>query len=324
MVTSFLNFIIDVQSSLSFLEMQNDFKSVTFDPFRYYPEISLNDLPSDMPPEYHKQIAALLVPSDSDSLVANLVNTHRDHQGNTIYGPAVVNRPWEWIENLGDPSSSDPKEEEREREEKERLRVRHLLKNSGSVSLDNFGARIAGDGVKSNMISDDNENAFEGCTRFFEDGFSESIFIRDWRESRLDFEPFRDPISRQKHELDHEALMIMDTSNSQASRASPSSSVMSRSSTTLSGLRQHQQSPALTIQSRPSVVHEVIDVDSIPAGGTSIKGKESMKRKVASMTVSDDEVELIEGPVVTRSMVNVKRQKAGKAPATERNRTRKK
>ncbi|KAF8875798.1 hypothetical protein CPB84DRAFT_1853156 [Gymnopilus junonius] len=299
-------------------EMQNDSKSATFDPFRYYPNISLNDLPSDMPPEYHKQIRSLLVTYNADSLVANLVNTHRDPQGNTVHGPAVVNKPWEWIESLGEPSVLDPKEGEREREEKDRLKVRHLVKNSGSVSLDNFAARVAGDGIKSNMLNDDGD-VVEGCTRFFEDGLSENIFIRDWRESRLDFEPSLEAISHQKHELAHDALMI--TGNSQALRASPSSSVISRSSTTLSGLRQQQQSPALTIHNRPSVVREVVDMDTLP--GTSMKGKESIKRKMTSMAVSDDEVEIIEGPVVTRT-TSVKKQKGSKAPAAERIRTRKK
>ena len=302
--------------------MQTDSKSPTFDPFRYYPEISINDLSSGIPPEYRKQIAALLNLYGTDSLVTNLITTYRDSQGNSVYGPAVVNKPWEWMESLGEPSVLDPKEEEREREEKERLGVRHLVKNSTSISLENFGTRIAGDGVRTNMLNDD-EARSEGCTRFFEDGLSENIFIRDWRESRLDFEPSLETNSRGKRVLDPETLITMDSVSPQVLRASPSSSVMSRSSTTLSGLRHHQQSPALTAHSRPSVVHEVIDVDNLPTGATSMKGKESVKRKMSSLVASDDELEIVDAPATTRSMGSAKRQKTGKVPSAEKNKVRK-
>ncbi|KDR75321.1 hypothetical protein GALMADRAFT_249351 [Galerina marginata CBS 339.88] len=302
-----------------------DSKSIAFDPFRYYPNIPINDLPSDMPPEYRKQMATLLARLPSDSVVTDLVLAHHDSQGNVVYGAVVVNKPWEWIENLGEPILLDPKEE-KERDEKERLKVRHLFKNSGSIPMENFGTLITGDSVKSDMLSE-SENAMEGCLRSFGDGLSESIFIRDWRETRLESKPSPDTIARLRGE-DSDAL-VGDASNPQALRASPTSSTISRSSTqatTSSGLRQHQpHSPSQTVQSQRSnsTLHEVIDVDSLPMTGTS-KGKETMKRKATAAAISDDEVEIIAGPVPGRSTVAAKKQKANKGPAEKSTRARKK
>jgi mediator of RNA polymerase II transcription subunit 12 len=276
----------------------------------------------DMPPEYRKQISSLLIQSPSQSVVTNLLNTARDSQGNTVYGAPVINKPWEWIENLGDPTILDPKEDEREREESERLHLKHLVKNAGSISLDHFGARLTSDGIKHSMV-DDMEGQLEGRLRFFEDGTSENIFIRDWRETRWDTELIPDSAHRLRHELDGDMMHISDLSKAQALRASPTSSVISHSSTqgTSSSLRQqHQQTPNTR---HSSSTHDVIDVDSLPTT-SSTKGKGSMKRKAAAAISDDDEVEIIEGPVAIDSSHIPKKHKAGKAPAITKGKGRKK
>lgn len=292
--------------------MPHDSKSVSFDPFRHYPNLSVTDLPVELPFEYRNQISTLLVQCPLNSVVTNLVNTHHDAQGNEIFGNFVTNRPWEWIENLGESSVLESKEDERE---KEHLKYKYLVKNSGSISLGHFGARLTGDGIKHDMATDiDSRTA--SSMKSFEDGCSEHLFNRDWRETRLEWnvEPSPEPLSHLRGELDHDAPVLSDSLNTvQGQRTSPSSSVVSRGSTQSSSMRQ-QQSPSHTIHSRTtnSTVHEIIDVDSVPT--TSSLRKDSVKRKTIAAD-SDDEIEIIEGPVVTRVATSSKRQKSVKLPA---------
>lgn len=286
--------------------MPHDSKSISFDPFRNYPNLSVTDLPAELPLEYRNQISTLLAQCPPNSVVTNLVNTHHDAQGNEILGSSVTNRPWEWIENLGEPSVLDFKEDERG---KNRFNPKYLVKNSGSISLDHFGARLTGDGIKHDMATTDSvDSRTASSIRSFEDGCSEHLFIRDWRESRLewDIEPSTETLFGLKGELDHDASGISDgLTTVQGQRTSPPSSGTASSSSS-SSTRQ-QQSPSHTAD---SIEIEIIDVDSVPT--TSLR-KESLKRKVTA-SESDDEIEIIEGPV-TRVATSSKRQKVVKVPA---------
>ena len=289
-------------------------ESKTFDPFRNYPNISASDLPAELPFEYRSQISTLLGRCPPNSVVTNLVNTHHDAQGNEIFGSSVTNRPWEWIENLGELSVLDVKEDERGRERRSNSKYLPVVKNSGSISLDHFGARLTGDGIKHDMATASSvDPGTASSIRSFEDGCSEHLFIRDWRESRLewDIETSTETMFHLKGELDPDASGISDTAQGQ--RTSPPSSVVSGTASS-SSMRQ-QQSPSHTTHSRAtnSTVHEIeiIDVDSVPT--TSLR-KESLKRKVVAGD-SDDEIEIIEGPVVTRVATSSKRQKIVKVPA---------
>ena len=295
--------------------MPHDSKSISFDPFRHYPSLSVSDLPIELPYEYRKQISTLLVQCPPDSVVTNLVNTHHDAHGNEVLGTSVTNRPWEWIENLGEPSVLDIKEEERR---KERFNSKYVVKNSGSISLDHFGAHLTGDGIKHDMATDmDSRTA--SSIRSFEDGCSEHLFNRDWRETRLewDVEPSSETLFRLKGQLDHDASGISDGLTNAQRRTSPPSSVVSRGSTQGTGSSSmRQQSPGHTAHSRAtnSTVHEIIDVDSIAT--TSSLRKESVKRKVIAGD-SDDEIEIIEGPIVTHLANSSKRQKNVKMSAAK-------
>jgi hypothetical protein len=129
-----------------------------------------------------------------------------------------------------------------------------------------------------------------------------------------DIETSTETMFRLKVELDPDASGISDglsVTAPQGQRTSPSSSVVSGTGSSLS----MRQSPSHTIQSRTtnSTVQdiEIIDVDSVPT--TSLR-KESLKRKVVAGD-SDDEIEIIEGPVVTRVATSSKRQKIVKVPA---------
>jgi len=229
---------------------------------------------------------------------------------------SVTNRPWEWIENLGESSVLDVKEDERE---KEHFKSKYLVKNSGSISLDHFGARLTGDGIKHDIAADI-ESRTASSIRSFEDGCSEILFNRDWRETRLewDTEPSPEFLFRSRGDLDHDAPVLSDNLNTApGQKTSPPSSVISRGSTqgtVSSSSTRQQQSPSHTIHSKAtnSTVHEIIDVDSVPT--TSSLRKESMKRKAIAAD-SDDEIEIVEGPVVTRVSTSSKRQKFARLPA---------
>lgn len=292
------------------LEIPHDSKLV-FDPYKYYPDASLADIPSDAPAEYRKQISTLLKEPPADSVVTNLVNSYRDSAGSTIFDQPVINQPWEWIENLGEPSS-DPTGEQREREERIRDRVSHLAKNTSSISLERFGARHTGDTVKVDMTSG-NYAEMESYTRGFEDGLSESVFMRDWRETRLEWEEELSPdmLARVKSEMNTDVLAAEGVDKALRGD-SPASSVVSRLST--SNQKPHQ-SPAQIRQSDVTGLR-VIDVDN--EEGITFKSGPSGKRKAAA-AMSDEEIELIEGPVQVvpgATSSTLKKQKANKAAAT--------
>jgi mediator of RNA polymerase II transcription subunit 12 len=150
-------------------EIPIDPKGVTFDPFAHYPQNPLSDLPTDISPIYRRQLRRLLPWPTPNAIVADLAYAHRDDDGHLVADSYVANRPWEWIENLGEPSPPEDKEEKR------RQHAQYLIKNSGSLSLDAFGAQATGDGV-----------GVEGELGMFEDGLSaEGIYQRDWRETRI-------------------------------------------------------------------------------------------------------------------------------------------
>jgi len=141
--------------------------------------------------------------------------------------------------------------------------------------------------------------------------------MRDWRESRLEWDVESPPETLshlRRGELDRDASGVSDSSTTQGQKMSPPSSVVSREST--QGTASSSSTSHTTIHSRAttsSAVHgiEIIDVDSVPT--TSLR-KESLKRKVNAGD-SDDEIEIIEGPVVTRVATSSKRQKIVKVPA---------
>lgn len=278
-----------------------DSKAATFDPFRNYPDIQLSDIPLELPPHYRAQMRSLLTQLTPSSSVKDLANSHRDSAGHLVYDSPVVNRPWEWIENLGEPSILDGKDEEREREETERLKARYTVKNSGSLSLETFGARMTGDGI----IPASKESRKEGDIRSFEDGLSaESLFKRDWRETRMEVDALRG-VGRTKTETDHHEDPVVSsyfpqprTERRLTPRASPASSVLSRSSAHGSGnsLRRSPGHSALSRMST-STVGEV-DGDSTTTASSS---KRTSKRKAA--VSSDDEIVVIDGPVPKKPKV---------------------
>jgi mediator of RNA polymerase II transcription subunit 12 len=185
-----------------------------------------------------------------------------------------------------------------------------MVKNSGSLSLDTFGARMTGDRILRNSKE-------EGNLRMFQDGLAgENIFKRDWWETRILLDAkvtHEPPVGRVGGELGQELGNISGSSGTfkerrTTPRGSPSSSA-SRSSTRGS-TTSIRQSPVqgLVRKRSSSTTSDVIDVDST----TTTRGS-SNKRKVAAIAVSDSEIEIIEGPVLTQKKTK------GKAPTKAKN-----
>jgi mediator of RNA polymerase II transcription subunit 12 len=262
-------------------------KNVSFDPFRTYSTISHFELPPDLSPEYRLQLRALLPFAASNTTVSNLVSAQLDSNGKFIHGSPVLNRPWEWIENLGDLPVPDPKEDEKGSDKKARLGMRYLVRNTASLSLETFGARITGDGVIHNVVSRDDPTA-DANIRTFEDGLSaESIFERDWRQSRMavGYETAAGA-SRPKGDTDEsDSLQAFARRTPTPRQPSPMSSGRSMAST-----NSFRQSPGSAAIGGELVVP---DVGAITNTATSTTISEKVHKRKAD---SGDEITVIENP----------------------------
>ncbi|KAF4567767.1 RNA polymerase II mediator complex subunit [Pleurotus pulmonarius] len=277
-------------------EVAMDPKASTFDPCFNYPSFSISELPSDLPAEYRMQLSRLLSCFPANSSVENLALAHRDANGTLVIDGPVLNRPWEWIENLGEPPTLD---ETKEKEERDRQGTKYVVKNSGSLSLENFAARVTGDGILADASSKE--------LRAFEDRLSgDSVFSRDWQESRVgsEFDTLVGSRSRGEGDQDYGSKVRRPTP-----RASPASSVLSRSSahhSSTTSMRRPSPSEVSINRHSGSSMGEPIDVDSVM----------SSKRKTS--TASDDDIEIIEGPVPSQTASKKKGRTAGKTKARKR------
>ncbi|KZT00461.1 uncharacterized protein LAESUDRAFT_666096 [Laetiporus sulphureus 93-53] len=284
-------------------EIPSDPKLTTLDPFYRYPNLEPRSFSPDMPLEYQSRLRALLPYTALNATVSNLSYATRDPSGALAITQPVQNRPWEWTEYLGDipPGEANLRHEDRPEE-------RLPLRNTASISLELFGTRQTGD----HIVHVTEDSMTEATIKTFQDNLSsESIFMRDWRETRV----FDDEViskSRSENEDDPPMSSAFATAqspsqtqserpSSSSRRGSPALSARSgRASLPNSGssIRQSpaQQHPLSKLSA--STASEPIDVDafdiSAVAGGS--------KRK----QVDDDmDVEVVEGPART-----YKKQKA--------------
>jgi mediator of RNA polymerase II transcription subunit 12 len=253
-----------------------------------------------MPSEYKKQILSIITRNPPSRVVSNLVHSYRDPQGSLVLGAPVANRPWEWVEYLGEPNATDEIE-------RERFETKHSIKNSGSISLETFGARLTGDSIVRNLVRSVDDPRVEDDLRSFEDGLaSESVFARDWRETRVtvNVEPVTNHIQRMKIDGDHHHSAPrqfypnpVKSDGKSTPKGSPAASIVSRSSGRDSS-RKHQ-SPSQASGTGTyhrlsnSTMGETMDVDSMSTVAS--KKPSTSKRKTA--VEDDDEVEIVEGPV---------------------------
>jgi mediator of RNA polymerase II transcription subunit 12, fungi type len=308
-----------------------DPKCPIFDPFRNYPA-SPPELPTDMPSECRTGLRSLLPYTPCPATTSNLVMAHRDSSGHLILGPPVQNRPWEWIENLGDHPLPDAKHNN---DDEGQARVRYPIRNSASISLDLFNARASGDGVIPSVIGDDDPR-IEANIRSFEDGLSaESVFKRDWRETRIELD---DDIvvggsANRAEEVDELGGLPSfprkaDRQSAPRSRKpSPASSVHSHKSKSTGPSMAPSSARSSPLQPPPlprlsnsssSEPTAVIDVDApssiAPAATSAGTNTASLNHRASKrkLTMSDDEVEIIEAPIAAAAALGPSR--AGKKP----------
>lgn len=269
-------------------ELPQPSKGVVFDPFRNYPDFPYSCIPSDAPPSYVGPLRALLAHFSPSPTVANLSTAHRDAtSGNLVLGVPVVNRPWEWIENIGEPITAQDQE----------AHTQHPIRNASSLSLELFGARATGDGIVDAQLYQ------------FEDGLNaESMFKRDWRETRIEPDgAWHGVDSAGAHDREEEADELgqmptfagqrgMDSRSKPGSRrVSPASSVRSRASGS-GGTGSMRPSPSQNSSSRPTATNSTVS-EPMGAEGKGSGGKRSAAKRKAAMDDSDDEVEIVEGPI---------------------------
>ncbi|KAK7692890.1 hypothetical protein QCA50_004525 [Cerrena zonata] len=265
-------------------EVPVDLKQTSITWWLWYPEIGLQTLPLDMPLEYQRQFRSMLSFVSPNPAVASLAYVSQDPSGQTSITP-VQNRPWDWTEHLGEPSPTESKPEDKDKEEPT------IIKNSASLPLELFAARTTGEQI---VIHDDDARTEYAITTFQDDVASGSVFHRDWRETRAPhlLHPDRAELDDEVGPLPTFKGMVQGTGerHSNSRRPSPASSIRSRGSAGRppSGLSSHRQSPSNLTRFTGSTAGDAIDVDSLDFSAT------GSKRKSAP---SDDEIEIIEGPV---------------------------
>jgi mediator of RNA polymerase II transcription subunit 12 len=220
------------------------------------------ELPTDMPTEYRQQLRCLLPYPPPHEGVADLVYASLDPSGQTVPGHPVMNRPWDWVECLGDNAPGDASTE-------------GGIRNNASLSLELFAARATGDSVRS-----------EKNPRGFHDALgSESVFARDWAETRI---LLTDESSARREEEDTGVLHVIAAARRGMSPASPAWSRQSAASSRL-------QSPTQQSFTRGSASRsdEPPDMER-----SSVGSRQPGKRKAS--TVSDSDIEIIESPPVMK------------------------
>ncbi|THH04935.1 hypothetical protein EW145_g5157 [Phellinidium pouzarii] len=280
-----------------FDEFPSDTRQTT-DLFQHCPIVDDSYFPFNMPREFRNMISTLYMHVPHNPLTADLVYATRDADGTLHQGAPVQMRPWEWIESLGDPPPTDAKEAVREAEEREKPGNKYLVRNNTSIPLEMFGARIAGEGIRhlgagmQEVALDDGER----LRSLFEDDLSaESMYERDWRESRVVIAESSSTsaahgegsyINAQAKEQSHRrgtpgshrgspALSVHTSVGSRSLKGGPPSTTSTRQT----------QSPVVTDRGEP------MDVDSLPSANVNTKGKR--KASVAELAAEDDDIVIV-------------------------------
>ncbi|EMD32061.1 hypothetical protein CERSUDRAFT_162114 [Gelatoporia subvermispora B] len=287
-----------------------DPKATNMDLFRNYPEFNLADLPRDMPQPYRAQLRTLLPYVAPNQAVADLAYASRDPiSGALVVNMPVQNRPWEWTEFLGEYSPQEVKGDERAADE------RLTLKNATSLSLELFATRLTTEHVMS-AGTHTHEPLVQESVHTFQDGLdSDTVFARDWRETRVVLGESDGAPGRGRGEHDDDAQAGPSTERRTSSRKdSPALSVRT-------GMQYSGPSSATSLRQSPahklsklsvSTGSEIIDVDSLQ---TPVAGS-SGKRKAAPD--DDDEVEIVEGPLPLSRTAKKPKPRATAKPRTKK------
>ncbi|KAG2113880.1 uncharacterized protein F5147DRAFT_788005 [Suillus discolor] len=260
-------------------------KTSSPDPFKYYPTKLQSPHLHSLPSSHRIRLLTLFPHLRPNAVVQDLAHAHRDSTGLLVYGAPVQNRPWEWIENLDKDDG--------------------VIRNNASLSLELFGAKATGDHLMG-YVQDEERCVPTRLEGVFEDNITaESVFHRDWRETRLpahsDVRAGERGIGEGEDELG--TLPIFGLQKPGSRRASPASSVRSRGS--VSSVR---RSPGSLSGNRSAVSTREGTGESIGSGPAA-----GRKRKASASVDDDDEVEIIEGP----ASVNLKKAKMKPKPKTK-------
>ena len=247
-----------------------DPRSINYDPFHNYPDFKLSQLPLDMPLELKHQFRTLLPYVAINQTVKNLFYTSRQSDGTLVYHGPVQNRPWEWTEYLGDDNPDE-------------------FRNSGSLPLELFDARLTGDHLLDSTGLSERDESFLRSLR--NDMVSESIFERDWREGRIPLQASTPPEfgSRLGGNEEDEESSKTQRGQQNSRGASPASSIRSRISAA------SFRSPSVSSQlSRGAGSSDVIEVDSLPSTSSTQTQKRKATRDIGED--DDDEIQIIDNP----------------------------
>lgn len=250
-----------------------------------------------MPPPYRSCLRTLLPFVSLNASVADLAYVSKESDSIPV---PVQNRPWEWMEHLGERSVHETKDESISDT---------TLKNSTSLSLELFDTRAIGKRLVTDTTDDvnnlnyDYQKVTSALSMLQETSSVESIFKRDWRESRLSASL---PFHESSHsELDDEVgalpnFTVPDRRSASSRMASPASSVRSRGSVQPMGSSMLHQSPTqIQGQRLPmsgSTASDAIDVDSLTTDvshsfTSSSQAQGRSKRKATEDP--DDEVQVV-------------------------------
>ncbi len=283
------------------LEIPSDPKATSYNPSMHYPKFELQQLPSDTPATYRSCLRTLLSFVPLNASVADLVYISKD--GDTTTTP-VPNRPWEWMEHLGDRPVFEAKDEKS---------FDNTVKNVASLPLDLFDTRVVGKCSIDTTADNASDGApgrqqVQGSLNMLQDtSHTESIFRRDWRESRT-FAPSLTQDSSHPEVEDEAGPLLSLTATERRSNssrmASPVSSVRSRGSVQPSGSSFLHLSPSQLQQQRlstsGSTASEAIDVDSLNIDLSNAQSSTSQfhgsnKRKATDNDDDEDVIEVLQG-----------------------------
>lgn len=227
-----------------------------------------------MPLELKHQFRTLLPYVAINPAVRNLFYTSRQPDGTLIYHGPVQNRPWEWTEYLGDDNPDE-------------------FKNSGSLSLELFDAKLTGDHLlDSKGLS---ERAGSSLLSLRNDVVYENIFERDWREGRVPLQAGTPPECGSRlggdDEEDEEVSSKVQRGQPNSRGASPASSVRSRISAA------SFRSPSVSSQlSRRAGSTDVFEVDSLPSTSSTRTQKRKASDEIDEDDDEDEELQIIDKP----------------------------
>ena len=216
-----------------------------------------------MPLELKHQFRTLLPYVEINLAVRNLFYTSRQPDETLIYHGPVQNRPWEWTEYLGDDNTDE-------------------FRNSGSISLELFDAKLTGDHLFGSKIPSERDESSLLSLR--NDVVYGNIFERDWREGHVPLQAGTPPeYGSRLGGIDEEGedASSKGRGGQLGSRgASPTSSVRSRISAA------SFRSPSVSSQlSRRAGSIDFIEADSLPSTGST----RTQKRKASDETGEDDD-----------------------------------